>query len=92
MVVLKSIIRPTETIAIEVLKSTDPSKVVYGEELEPDYWEVHVQVPIKPNESFIQSYGLVETIGQAIGAHIAWPAPFVVYFFSYILISLTNLY
>ncbi|CAL5424324.1 unnamed protein product [Camellia sinensis] len=78
IVVLKSIIRPTETVAIGVLKSTDASKEVEGEELGPDYWEVHVQVPIKPNESLIRSYGLVKTIGQAIGAHVAWPAPFVI--------------
>ncbi|CAL5336182.1 unnamed protein product [Camellia sinensis] len=44
----------------------------------PDYWEVHVQVPIKLNESLIRSYGLVKTVGQAIGAHVAWPAPFVI--------------
>ncbi|XP_028074565.1 uncharacterized protein LOC114276929 [Camellia sinensis] len=78
IVVLKSIIRPTETVAIGVLKSTDASKEVEGEELGLDYWEVHVQVPIKPNESLIRSYGLVKTIGQAIGAHVAWPAPFVI--------------
>ncbi|XP_028108753.1 uncharacterized protein LOC114307555 [Camellia sinensis] len=78
IVVLKSIIRPTETVAIGVLKSTDASKEVEWEELGPDYWEVHVQVPIKPNESLIRSYGLVKTIGQAIGAHVAWPAPFVI--------------
>ncbi|GMP50516.1 hypothetical protein CsSME_00017104 [Camellia sinensis var. sinensis] len=77
IVILKSIIRPTETVAIGVLKSTDASKEVEGEELGPDYWEVHVQVPIKLNESLIRSYGLVKTIGQAIGAHVAWLAPFV---------------
>ena len=81
IVALKSIIRPTETIAIGVLKSIDASKEVEGEEVGPEYWEVHVQVPIKPNESLIRSYGLVKTIGQAIGAHVAWPAPCVVYFF-----------
>ncbi|XP_028110842.1 uncharacterized protein LOC114309326 [Camellia sinensis] len=53
IVVLKSIIRPTETVAIGVFKSTDTSKEVEGEELGPDYWEVHVQLPIKPNESLI---------------------------------------
>ncbi|THF99876.1 hypothetical protein TEA_021106 [Camellia sinensis var. sinensis] len=78
IVVLKSIIRPTETVAIGVLKSTDASKEVEGEELGPEYWEVHVQAPIKPNESLIRSYGLVKIIGQAIGAHVAWPAPFVI--------------
>ncbi|THG10216.1 hypothetical protein TEA_003618 [Camellia sinensis var. sinensis] len=78
VVVLKSIIRPTKTVAIRVLKSTDASKEVEGEKLGPDYWKVHVQVPIKPNESLIRSYGLVKTIGQAIGAHVAWPAPFVI--------------
>ncbi|XP_028113515.1 uncharacterized protein LOC114311587 [Camellia sinensis] len=81
IIVLKTIIRPTETVAIGVLKSTNASKEVEGEELGPDYWEVHVQVPIKPSESLIRSYGLVKTIGQAIGAHVAWPAPFVIYFF-----------
>ena len=81
IVVLKNIIRSIKTVAIGVLKSTDPSKEVEGEELGPDYWEIHVQVPIKPNESLIRSYGLVKTIGQAIGFHVAWPAPFVVYLF-----------
>ena len=81
IVALKSIIRPTETVAIGVLKSTDPSKEVEGEELGLDYWEVYVQVPVKPNESLIRSYGLVKTIGQATGAQVALPAPFVVYFF-----------
>ncbi|KAL7187203.1 hypothetical protein ACSBR1_037305 [Camellia fascicularis] len=78
IVVLKSIIRPTKIVTIGVLKSTDPSKEVEGEELEPDYWKVHVQVPIKPNESLIRSYGLVKTIVQAIGANVAWLAPFVI--------------
>ncbi|CAL5423172.1 unnamed protein product [Camellia sinensis] len=77
IVVLKNIIKPTETVAIGVLKSTDASKEVEGEKLGPDYWEVHVQVPIKPNESLIRSYGLVKIVGQAIRAHVAWPAPFV---------------
>ncbi|CAL5349230.1 unnamed protein product [Camellia sinensis] len=78
IVVLKSIIRPIETVAIGILKSRDPSKEVEGEELGPGYWEEHVQVPVKPNESLIRSYGVVKTIRQAIGAHIAWPTPFVI--------------
>ncbi|KAL7202570.1 hypothetical protein ACSBR1_034105 [Camellia fascicularis] len=81
VVVLKSIIRPTKTVAIGIFKSTDASKEVERKQLGPDYWEVHVQVPVKPNESLIQSYGLVKTVRQAIGAHVAWLAPFVVYFF-----------
>ena len=44
IVVLKSIIRLTETVAIGVLKSTDPSKEVEGEEVGLDYWEIYVQV------------------------------------------------
>ncbi|CAL5349040.1 unnamed protein product [Camellia sinensis] len=79
IVVQKSVIRPTEIVAIRVLKSTDASKEVEGEKLGLDYWEVHVQVPIKPNKSLIRSYGPVKTIGQAIGAHVAWPAPFVIW-------------
>ncbi|XP_028065488.1 uncharacterized protein LOC114268508 [Camellia sinensis] len=68
IVVLKSVIMPTKTVAIGVLKSTDLF----------DYWEIHVQVPVKPNESLIRSYGLIKTIGQAFGAHVAWSAPFVI--------------
>ncbi|CAL5357131.1 unnamed protein product [Camellia sinensis] len=56
IVVLKSIIRPTKTIAIGVLKSTDASKKVEVEELGLDYWEVHVQVLVKPNESCQNSW------------------------------------
>ncbi|XP_028056512.1 uncharacterized protein LOC114260564 [Camellia sinensis] len=76
VVVLKSIIRPTKTVAIGVLKSTNASKEIEGEEMGPGYLEIHVQVPVKPNESLIRSYGLVKIVGQAIGAHVAWPASF----------------
>ncbi|XP_028051805.1 uncharacterized protein LOC114256373 [Camellia sinensis] len=42
IVVLKSIIKLTETVAIGVLKSTDASEEVEREDLGLDYWEVHV--------------------------------------------------
>ncbi|XP_028117399.1 uncharacterized protein LOC114315025 [Camellia sinensis] len=78
IIVLKSIIRPTETVAIGVIKSTNPSKEVAGEELGLDYCELYAQMPIKPNENLIRSYGLVKIIGQGIGAHVAWSTPFVI--------------
>ncbi|GMP46586.1 hypothetical protein CsSME_00014677 [Camellia sinensis var. sinensis] len=81
IVILKSIIRLTKTVAIGVLKSIDTSEEVEEEELGLDYWEVHVQVPVKPNESLIRSYGLVKTVRQAIGVHVAWSAPIIAYFF-----------
>ncbi|CAL5350590.1 unnamed protein product [Camellia sinensis] len=37
IVVLKSIIRPTKTVANGILKSTDVSKEVEGKQLGPDY-------------------------------------------------------
>lgn len=78
-VCLKSIIRSRENVAYAVLYSTDPSNEVGEQELGRDYWEVFVQVAVKPNERLIRSFESYKTIGE-VGYNIAWPKAFVVCF------------
>ena len=75
---LKSVASEPEIIAIGIVSSRDPSKEVGGEKLGSFFCEVIVQVPIKPDQQLIKSYGQFKTIGQVVGAPIAWPTTFVV--------------
>ncbi|XP_062085716.1 uncharacterized protein LOC133791821 [Humulus lupulus] len=75
---LKSVTSEPETIAIGIVLSRDPSKEVGGKKLGSFFSEVIVQVPIKPDEQLIKSYGHFKTIGQVVGAPIAWPTAFVI--------------
>ena len=75
---LKSISDPLKTIAIGVLDSNDPSKIIGEEELGSYFSSVIVQIPISPDEYLIKTYGQFKKIGQVVGAPIAWPTSFVV--------------
>ncbi|XP_062085644.1 uncharacterized protein LOC133791744 [Humulus lupulus] len=75
---LKSVTSEPETIAIGIILSRDPLKEVGGKKLGSFFFEVIVQVPIKPDEQLIKSYGHFKTIGQVVGAPIAWPTSFVI--------------
>ena len=78
MVNLKSVTSNPETIAIGLVSSKDPSKEVGGKELGDFFSEIIVQIPIKPDEQLIRAYGCFKTIGEVVGAPIAWPNAFVV--------------
>ncbi|KAF4351399.1 hypothetical protein G4B88_028238 [Cannabis sativa] len=78
MVNLKSITADPETIAIGLVVSKDSSKEVGGKELRDHYSEVVVQVCINPDEKLIRPYGQCKTIGEVVGASIAWPTTFLV--------------
>ena len=73
MVSLKSVVNPTEIIGKGCVNSMDPSVVVGGEELGPNWCKVQVQVPIKWDEYLMRHYTGLRTIGDAIGTPIAWP-------------------
>ncbi|XP_062103208.1 uncharacterized protein LOC133814235 [Humulus lupulus] len=75
---LKSVTNDPQTIAIGLVSSKDPSKEVGGKELGDFFFEVIVQVPIQPNEQLIRAYGCFKTIGEVVGAPIAWPTTFVI--------------
>ncbi|KAF4378127.1 hypothetical protein G4B88_022950 [Cannabis sativa] len=78
MVNLKSVTADPETIAIGLVVSKDSSKEVGGKELGDHYSEVVVQVCINPDEELIKPYGQCKTIGEVVGASIAWPTTFLV--------------
>uniref|UniRef100_A0A803NGI5 Transposase Tnp1/En/Spm-like domain-containing protein n=1 Tax=Cannabis sativa TaxID=3483 RepID=A0A803NGI5_CANSA len=78
MVNLKSVTADPETIAIGLVVSKDSSKEVGGKELGDHYSEVVVQVCINPDEELIRPYGQYKTIGEVVGASIAWPTTFLV--------------
>lgn len=73
---LKSIINSMENVARGRIKSLDPDELVGGEEIGPNWCEVHVLVAIKRRERLIRPYGLFVTVEDAIGATVAWPCPF----------------
>ncbi|XP_060960876.1 uncharacterized protein LOC133031404 [Cannabis sativa] len=76
MVNLKSVTADPETIVIGLVVSKDSSKEVGGKELGDHYSEVVVQVCINPDEELIRPYGQCKTIGEVVGASIAWPTTF----------------
>ncbi|XP_060962064.1 uncharacterized protein LOC133032210 [Cannabis sativa] len=78
MVNLKSVTADPETIAIGLVVSKDSSKEVGGKELGDHYSEVVVQVCINPDEELIRPYGQYKTIGEVVGASIAWSTTFLV--------------
>ncbi|KAF4401744.1 hypothetical protein G4B88_000792 [Cannabis sativa] len=78
MVNLKSVTADPETIAIGLVVSKDSSKEVGGKELRDHYSEVVVQVCINPDEELIRPYGQCKTIGEVVGASIAWPITFLI--------------
>ncbi|XP_024966030.1 uncharacterized protein LOC112506246 [Cynara cardunculus var. scolymus] len=75
---LKSIINSMEIMARGRVKSLDPDELAGGEEIGPNWCEVHVLVAIRRREHLVRPYGLFITIEDAIGATIAWPCPFTV--------------
>ncbi|XP_058067679.1 uncharacterized protein LOC131217013 [Magnolia sinica] len=72
-VLLKSIVRPGDTVAKGTVLSTDPLTKVGGQKLGVGFWEVSVQVAMVRDEDLIRTHGRYKTIGDAIGTSIAWP-------------------
>lgn len=56
---------PRLVIAKGVISSTN--------EVGKNWCEVHVQEVVNWDEELIRPYGLFQTVGDAIGAPIAWP-------------------
>ncbi|KAI3678092.1 hypothetical protein L6452_37373 [Arctium lappa] len=73
---LTSIINSMEIVARGRVRSLDPDELVGGEEIGPNWCQVHVLVAIKKQERLVRPYGLFITVEDAIGATIAWPCPF----------------
>ncbi|MQM20828.1 hypothetical protein Taro_053856, partial [Colocasia esculenta] len=73
MVYLKSFKKSLVNVALATIESKDPLKKVGGCDLGCEYWEVAVNVALVYNEPLPRPYGQFKTIGDAIGATIAWP-------------------
>nr|CAD1842323.1 unnamed protein product [Ananas comosus var. bracteatus] len=76
-VYIKSLRKPHKYVAQGSLLSTNPTTKIGGAELGSQCWEVQINVPIEPNEPLLRSYGSFQTIGDAVGATVAWPFTFV---------------
>lgn len=74
---LKSLKKPHGNVARGYILSKDPTTKVGGVELGPQYWEVQIDVAILRNEPLLRPYGSYLTIGDAVGATVAWPYTFV---------------
>ncbi|MQL85628.1 hypothetical protein Taro_018163 [Colocasia esculenta] len=73
MVYLKSFKKSLVNVALATIESKDPLKKVGGCDLGYEYWEVAINVALVHNEPLPRPYGQFKTIGDAIGATIAWP-------------------
>ncbi|MQL71453.1 hypothetical protein Taro_003786 [Colocasia esculenta] len=78
MVYLKSFKKSLVNVALAIIESKDPLKNVGGCDLRCEYWEVAINVALVYNEPLPRPYGQFKTIGDAIGATIAWPFTLVV--------------
>nr|CAD1838567.1 unnamed protein product [Ananas comosus var. bracteatus] len=76
-VYLKSLQKSRNHVAQGYLLSTDPTTKVGGFELGPQCWEIQVDVPKVRNEPLLRPYSSYQTIGDVVGATIAWPYTFV---------------
>ncbi|MQL79623.1 hypothetical protein Taro_012071, partial [Colocasia esculenta] len=73
MVYLKSFKKSLVNVALATIESKDPLKKVGGCDLGYEYWEVAINIAIVHNEPLPRPYAQFKTIGDAIGATIAWP-------------------
>ncbi|MQM05593.1 hypothetical protein Taro_038404 [Colocasia esculenta] len=73
MVYLKSFKKSLVNVALATIESKDPLKKVGGCDLGYEYWEVAINVALVHNEPLPWPYAQFKTIGDAIGATIAWP-------------------
>ncbi|XP_020082626.1 uncharacterized protein LOC109706239 [Ananas comosus] len=76
-VYLRSLQKPHNHVAQGYLLSKDPTTRVGGFELGPQCWEIQIDVPIVRNEPLLRPYSSYQTIGDAVGATVAWPYTFV---------------
>ncbi|MQL83899.1 hypothetical protein Taro_016386 [Colocasia esculenta] len=73
MVYLKSFKKSLVNVALATIESKDLLKKVGGCDLGCEYWEVAINVALVYNEPLPRPYAQFKTIGDAIGATIAWP-------------------
>ncbi|XP_020090590.1 uncharacterized protein LOC109711781 isoform X1 [Ananas comosus] len=76
-VYLKSLKKPHNNVAQGTLLSKDPKTKVGGVELGPQCWEIQIDIPIIRVEPLLRSYKGYRTIGDAVGASVAWPFTFI---------------
>ncbi|XP_028060758.1 uncharacterized protein LOC114264356 [Camellia sinensis] len=65
---------PKQVVAIGIVISKDPSKVVGGQRLGPEFWEVRITKAIKPRQNLVKALEGVKTVGDAHHKCVAWPS------------------
>ncbi|CAL5416812.1 unnamed protein product [Camellia sinensis] len=63
-----------QVVAIGTVISKDPSKVVGGQRLGPEFWEVRITKAIKPRQNLVKALEGVKTVGDALHKCVAWPS------------------
>lgn len=89
-VYFKSVVNPIEVVGKGRIASMDPSSILGGVELGANWCEIHVLVPIKWDECLMRPYGSFKTVGDAIGAPIAWPISLVRLMFTIVYFSVLS--
>ena len=75
--VLKSVVDQKTIVANGYLVTLDANGDVGGCHLGSNWCAVHVQVAVNRDEPLMRPYSFFDTIGDAIGAPIAWPCSLV---------------
>ena len=52
--------------------STNPTKIVGGVPLGPNFWEVNVKEALVPHYLLVKRTKHLQTIGEAIGENVVW--------------------
>ncbi|PIN18059.1 hypothetical protein CDL12_09274 [Handroanthus impetiginosus] len=72
-IVLLSVTDPSKIVAKDYLRSMNPTTIVGGEELGKNWCSIHIIAGMKHDEHLIRSSFMLQTIGEANGAIVAWP-------------------
>ncbi|CAN1129852.1 hypothetical protein LINPERHAP2_LOCUS5479 [Linum perenne] len=71
---LRSLNQPNVDVAKGSIVSKNPKRIVGDVELGGGFYEIFVEVPMKPDEPLVRPYGSFSVIGDVTGRTIAWPS------------------
>ncbi|CAN1128982.1 hypothetical protein LINPERHAP2_LOCUS4958 [Linum perenne] len=74
---LKSLNHRDVDVAKGSIISKNPKTIVGDIELGGGFYEIFVEVPMKPDEPLVRPYGSFSVIGDVTGRTIAWPSSLV---------------
>lgn len=74
---LKSLKSQSKKVAVATVQSCDPTQKLDGVAIGNQFWLVRVSIVIADDEVLVRPYKNYKFMGDALGAHIAWPATLV---------------